>query len=1094
MATMTDLEALALDQEHRMFAAERIEVSAFLAAGAGTGKTSTLVSRVMHTLEAGVPIEAIVAITFTERAGAELRHRLRTELNRQRVLPGALPCMQDAYDHLDSASVGTIHAFARRILSRFALEAGLPMGFTVADEVQTGAARRLRVRDAVERLNDTSDAEVLRAYGVQVGGLRNIVSAIDSAMLRLGDSLLTDAHRAEVAARPDAARAAVDAFMAEIRATCPDPTDGLRAKLEERAADLHDFVGTTEVSALIAALPDNPKTKLRFFSLGGSGGAKVWGDPKAVRDAWGDLEEYVRLVICGPLELALRGYADAARRELIEAREGRRRDGQLEFDDLLWLAADVLEHDREVRARLHDEIKVMLIDEFQDTDPLQWRIIRRITADPHDPEALPLAGRIVVVGDPKQAIYSFRGADIGTYNQALAMFEQGIGRVLQLRQNFRTVAPAIRWVNELFTSAMAPSDEVHDQVPYEALLPRHDPAHPEPGPAVTILRDPPAWVGAESVPMKPADIEARLVARSIATAVAEGWQITEPAAENSRQYTGPASYRDVAILMPTRTALPNLLNELDAAGIPYRSSDIALVFDRPVVLGVIAALRAIADPQDQLQLWLTLKSPLFGCIEGEMLRFVAAGGRWNATPKDALLDNGVGASIAALRKIGRQLRTGQPVDVIDAVFSETRIFEVLAHTPRGTFDADCLRMLRAHAQQWQNAGGVGLADYNDALAAMVDESSRAQLPSPDDTIDDAVQLLTVHGAKGLEFPIVVMTGMTSKRFDGSQSVQVQGGDVEFTLTGRLYTAGFTAFTERRRSIAEAERMRVLYVAATRARDHLIVSTCGESGKSTATSAAALLRPHLPQADRVIDDVSAVPRQTPQEASPAEPVSAAWLDSIPATRERSAADFVATPSKAEAPQALGLTPSAPPTESEPEPTALDVDDATGRMTMALRDGKSYGQAVHAAMDAVISGRVTIDEQGLHQAAAAGLAAADGEADHVEVVTSVRAALQSPIVAEALASTRRWSELYLAAPVAQGTITLVEGIADLVFERADGSVVVVDYKTDKTIKPETRAHYADQLACYAELLQRATGKAVARKVIVHVPGGSATEFDA
>lgn len=1091
---MSDLDALALDQAHRTFAAERIDVSAFLAAGAGTGKTSTLVSRVMHTLKGGVPIEAIVAITFTERAGAELRHRLRNELNRQRVLPDALPCMQEAYEHLDSASVGTIHAFARRILSRFALEAGLPMGFTVADEVATGAARRQRVRDAVERLNDSADAGVLRAYGVQVSDLRSIVSAIDSAMLRLDDGILTDSHRREVEARPEAARQAVDAFMHDAQATCSDPDDKLLLLLQERAADLRDFLDTTDLDVLIAALPDNPKTKFRFFSLGNAGSAKVWGDPKAVRDAWSALEEYVRLVICGPLELALRGYADAARAELVGAREARRREGSLEFDDLLWLAADVLDHEREVRARLHDEIKVMLIDEFQDTDPLQWRIIRRITAHPDDDNANPLAGRIVVVGDPKQAIYSFRGADIGTYNQALAMFEpaDGIGEVLQLRQNFRTVAPVIHWVNQLFTNAMAPTDEVRDQVPYEALLPKHDPSHTGPGPAVTILRDPPEWVGADEVPMKPADIEARLVARSIATAVAEGWQITRPDDNYNRYYAGPARYKDIAILMPTRTALPNLLNQLDAAAIPYRSSDIALVFDRPVVLGVIAALRAIADPQDQLQLWLTLKSPLFGCVEGEMLRFVAAGGRWNTTPKPELLDNRVGAAIAGLRTIGRQLRTGQPVDVIDAVFTDTRIFEVLAHTPRGTFDADCLRMLRAHAQQWQNAGGVGIADYNEALAAMVDEGSRAQLPSPDDTIDDAVQLLTVHAAKGLEFPIVVMTGMTSKRYDGAQSVQVQDGEVEFSLTGRLHTAGFKAFTERRYSIAEAERMRVLYVAATRARDHLIVSTCGESG-STSTSAAALLRPHLPEAHLVIDDVSAVPRQTPEEHVPVEPVAAEWLEAIPTVRERSAADFVATPSRAEAPQALGITPSATVVEAEPEATTTDMDDATGRMTMALRDGKSYGQAVHAAMDAVISGRVTMDEQGLHQAAEAGLAAADGEADRDEVITSVRAALKSPIVAEALSSNRRWSELYLAAPVASGTITLVEGIADLVFERADGSVVVVDYKTDEAIKPETRAHYADQLACYAELLQRATGKAVTRKVIVHVPGGSATEFD-
>lgn len=1090
MSEHTELER---DQADRAFAEHRIDVSAFLAAGAGTGKTSTLVSRVMQTLLDGVTIEQIVAITFTERAGAELRHRLRTELDKRRALPEADPSMQLAYDHLDSASVGTIHAFARRILSRFALEAGLPMGFTVADEVQSSQAGRQRVQDTVEALAGTAEAHVMRAYGVQVAGMRNIVSSIDAGLLRVEGALLTEAHSQAVEQRPAMLLDAVESFMAAAVATCGDPDDKLLLKLREQSTALREFLAEADIAEFAAELAAKG-SHIRFFTLGNIGSAKVWGDAKAWRHDWQDLGEITRQVLCGPLELALRGYAEAARAQLVAARECRRTEGLLEFDDLLWLAAEVLEQHVEVRSRLHDEVRVMLIDEFQDTDPLQWRIICRITADPADPQALPLPGRVVVVGDPKQAIYSFRGADIGTYEAALRMFEagDGLGAVLKLRQNFRTVAPVIGWVNELFSAAMAGGDADSPQVAYEPLLPKHDPQHPDPGPAVTVLRDPQDWVGLKPVPMKPRQIEARLVARAIARAASEGWQVTHRDVDGARFYARPAAFRDVAILFPTRGSLDALLNELDAASIPYRSSDVALVFDRPVVLGVIAALRAISDPHDQLHLWLALKSPLYGCTESEMLQFVAAGGRWAGHPSDEVQEHRVGAAIASLRRIGYALRTGQPVAAIDAILDSTRIFEVLAQTPRGTFDFDCLRMLRAHAQQWQNAGGVGIADYNDTLSAMLADGSRVKLPAPDDRIDDAVQLLTVHAAKGLEFPIVVMAGMTTKRNDSTQALLVDAAGVEFSLGGRLSTAGYGEHAERRKQVGEAERMRVLYVAATRARDHLIVSTCGESGNAN-TSAAALIRPFLPEADLVIEDVSPVDPVVMREPAAVVALDPAWLATVPGTRARSEANFVATPSRIEAPEALGLTPTAHADAADIEPSRLDVDDVTGRMVMALRDGKSYGQAMHAAMDAIVSGRFAPDTAGIRAAAEAGLAAADGEVDLDEVARSIAAALAAPVVAEALLSPRRWCELYLAAPVEAGSVVLVEGIADLVFEDAAGSLVVVDYKTDQAIKPEARAHYADQLGCYAELLRRVTGKTVHRKVIVHVPGGAAAQFE-
>ena len=170
--------------------------------------------------------------------------------------------------------------------------------------------------------------------------------------------------------------------------------------------------------------------------------------------------------------------------------------------------------------------------------------------------AVPLQSRLIVVGDPKQAIYSFRGADIDTYRAALADFENRpseFGRIYKLSTNFRSVGPLIEWVNRVFDPAM---HGAAFQVPYESLDIRHRPHHEKPGPAVTVLRDPRP---ADGKPIDSGALEANLVAQEIARAVRDGWQVTEPADGQERQYCKAARFSDIAILYPARTGVPSCL-------------------------------------------------------------------------------------------------------------------------------------------------------------------------------------------------------------------------------------------------------------------------------------------------------------------------------------------------------------------------------------------------------------------------------------------------------------------------------------------------------------------------------------------------------
>ena len=250
--------------------------------------------------------------------------------------------------------------------------------------------------------------------------------------------------------------------------------------------------------------------------------------------------------------------------------------GELEFDDLLLLCRSLLRNKPEVRRMVARRFRIVLVDEFQDTDPVQWEIIRLVTSDPSDEDAVPQPGRLVVVGDPKQAIYSFRGADIRTYLAAQEAFPGNESPTT----SFRSVEPIVTWVNDVFGQLFVGSAVQPDYLP---LQPHHAPSSAEPtGPPIVVLRDPALPEadpeGTEEAeghqePPRSRDLEPRLAASTIRQAVDDAWQITEPTPDRHRHYQRACKYRDVAVLVPSRTGVPDLLDAFDRLGIPYRSAD-----------------------------------------------------------------------------------------------------------------------------------------------------------------------------------------------------------------------------------------------------------------------------------------------------------------------------------------------------------------------------------------------------------------------------------------------------------------------------------------------------------------------------------------
>ena len=447
------------DQRPGTGSVRRPDATLFVNAGAGSGKTTALVDRIATlVLVDGVPLHAIAAVTFTEKAGAELRDRLRTRFETARRAAkddDARTRVDDALDDLDAAAIGTLHAFAQRILMEHPIEAGLPPLIEVLDEVGSSVAFEERWAGLqTELLDDDAISEALllgMACGVQLKHIRSLALYLGTDWDLIDDRVLVGADRPVLV--PDlAAFIERAARVVSLQHACSKSADKLLPTLLRLEEQIALLTAAPDVGAQLEVLTSLSGLK---FSYGQAGN---WSVPVAdVREQGNALSSEADLLVGQVLNVCLRALTRWTARRVLAAAQERRAEGRLEFHDLLVLARDLLRRNPEVRGALHERYQRLLLDEFQDTDPIQIELAVRIAgggeaeaADWRDVDVP--AGRIFVVGDPKQSIYRFRRASIATYLDA----EKHLGDTVSLTTNFRTVAPILDWVNTVFGQLIQP--------------------------------------------------------------------------------------------------------------------------------------------------------------------------------------------------------------------------------------------------------------------------------------------------------------------------------------------------------------------------------------------------------------------------------------------------------------------------------------------------------------------------------------------------------------------------------------------------------------------------------------------------------------
>ena len=1137
------------DQAERTRIETDLASTLFVEAGAGSGKTTALVDRVVALVASGVELSRVAAITFSEKAGAELRARVRRKLQERAEAGGAdAERCQVALGQLDGAAIGTLHSFAQRILTEHPVEARLPPKIEVLDEVSSTVAFDRRWARILDTLLEDPDLErtilLLHAANVDPGKLRALALAFEGSWDLVED--LVPEHCPE----PPRLTELVPKVQAEIAGlgaftdVCIDPSDAL----------LEAVLAFIDFGELLAAAGDDDLDLLDVLLVGmpayrkNCGKAPSWRGQKddahaqltAIKDAVASVHRQV-------LDGCAHRLGSAVRRHTLESADRRREAGTLEFHDLLVLARKVLRDPDQgpiVRGSLHDRYQRVLLDEFQDTDPIQIELAVRIASaepstahQPHWGDVPVEAGRLFVVGDPKQSIYRFRRADITTFIDARNRFGPEGGGTVQLTSNFRTGAPIIDWVNHTFTTLF--EEPVDTDLPYPSQpdyvgLQAQRPVAPSGPPVAVVGVEPhPSRTGADVV----RTAEGRDIANAIVTAITEGWLV-----DDDEGGWRPCRLGDITILVPARTTLPFLETALEAAAIPYRAESSSLVYATRAVRDLLMVLRAADDPTDHLRIVSALRTPLLACGDDDLFRHKVLEGRgwaYNTPEPPDPADGVVSEGLAFLREINEARHWNSPAELLDRIARDRRALELgfAEGRPRDVWRR--LRFVIDQARAWSEATGGSLRGYLHWVEQQTAEGSRVAESVLPETDDDAVRVMTIHAAKGLEFPITIVSGLSARSSGRRNAVEVhfprhgETSRVGYRMGKDVITDEFQAAVPFDEQMGYDERLRLLYVACTRACDHLVLSMHRVERKKPPDrkrnrTNAEVLHHGMGALFDALPDLSgeAVPLPVDPQSVPSPPVDfATWA------AERAAA--LAAASRPGAVAATALTDEGTPDPSMPvgfddaapveadggggtaeqaalfdddgvvaadlaqpgdDPVVAEVDPGLQKRPRDLdlppwlkgRYGSAVGRAVHGVLQMI---DLTTGE-GL-EAAVAAQCQAEAVVERVDTVTQlVRDALSAPVV-QAAAAAPHWREVYACTPIGD---RLLEGYVDLLYRGREG-LVVVDHKTSASSDPAELdrrvAGYRLQGAAYAVAVGRATGEPVTRVVFLFLTPEGAIE---
>ncbi len=824
-------------------------------AAAGTGKTTELVQRIVAVVAAGLTsVARIVAVTFTARAAGELKLRLRTALEEARAQTRMHDVrgrhLEEALIHLEEAWITTIHGFCADLLRERPIEARVDPEFRVMNDAE---AERLyaQVFDVwlTQQLEDPPPG--LRRALRREPGFHDQQSA--HSRLRRNGWTLT-AWRDFPAAweiKEFDRDAAIDQLVEQLheladlteRSTNPR-FDGLyrttaRARQMSKSIRRAENVRDRDYDGLEAMLVSLARDK----DFGSRKGGGFFFAPDLPRAEVENRMNALRSTLQGFQRAADAQLAALLHEDLTQTidlyEKAKARLGCLDFLDLLLRVRDLLRDSADVRAELQSRFTHVFVDEFQDTDPLQAEILLLLCGEDrtvnHWREITPRPGKLFIVGDPKQSIYRFRRADVGVYEDVKKLLLERGGLCVQLTTSFRAVPSIQRLVNRAFAETMTAKPEAL-QAAYTPLTPYREDTHDQP--TVVALSVP--------RPYGTNHIRQTAIEASLPHAVAawidwllhhSGWSVTERERPTERV---PIGARHICLLFRRFQSWGSditrgYVRALEARGIRHLLVGGRSFHDREEIQTMRAALTAIEWPDDELSVYATLHGSLFAIGDEELFEYRQRYARLHPfrIPASARLPTLAGplkpivSALLLLRELHLQRNRRAVGDTITRLLEHTRAHAGFALRPSGEQALANVLHLSELARVYEEQGGLSFRGFVERLR---EEAGGA--PTPEAPIleegSDGVRIMTVHKAKGLEFPVVILADITAKSASAQadRHIDAERGLCAIRLDG-CSPHELLANADLEHSRDEAEGVRIAYVAATRARDLLVIPAVGD---------------------------------------------------------------------------------------------------------------------------------------------------------------------------------------------------------------------------------------------------------------------------
>jgi len=1111
-----------------------------LDAGPGTGKTTTLVERLVQMVapdDGSVPVglDRIAAVTFTRRAAGELRLRVRerllAELHDESTSQARRACLRRALSEVDTAAISTIHGFADRLLRMQPVAARLSPTYEIIEGVDGDEL----IEEAFELLMHGSQHGTLarELSGIVPPDVATEAAEIVGDALRAGlrqtsrekgefwtdyglDALVESWIRSrdmppQVAPGLGGARIG-EAELVRIRGAMtelvtlarkiPDSGAGSFGVWAHQLADTIELIRESRDPAVLYQRVGRSIVARRRSSnhpkkgSGCEGNSEAWtfwkamhvggkhrdGQPGSEADAIGD-------VICAPLAswlahclLRLRPLA----LELYDKVKARHR--VVDQIDLLLQLRDLLRDNTRARGFYQAQFDHVFVDEFQDTDPLQAEILvwlcenGALASRWQDAELA--EAKLTIVGDPKQSIYRFRRADIAIYEAVRAKIAPSALEA-RLVTNFRSVPSIVEFVNTSFRSLLGEDDRGREFDAESGRVFHSDvvAGRPEPGsvPGVHVLNFAPSeaqGTSAEAVRM----LEARLLPQYLRWLVEDSGQtLVDPLTRETRTI----GFGDICVLTLATTHLSKLFGELDRWGVPYSSAGGSLFLRDALHRQFLLGLRALGDRDDGVAQAALLRPPFFSLGVDDACR-ARAGQTRAGEPIEIALDR--------IRELRRRRFERSPGETARDLLESTGIARVAALGPNGP---QRLARLREVCHLLETIAYEDRLDYDAASARLrewVDKPAQIDAPRPVD--GDAVSVLTVHQAKGLEFPVVVLwdsrAALEAHRQQAAWQVGDDGRSWQVAIEGLTHGEPVPgAFGKREKHYRDEERKRVVYVACTRARDLLVVPrTSVGKGKPIHSE----LVEHVPGA-MVHELAVAVDGAVPRAWSPsAETWSWERVETSPQALAEQQQHERVWREKLAAASAPRLRPTPVVLASHAAETealrAGDFDEqpSLSATPRAGRHGPLFGTTVHRAIELLVEdGDLAVGKAVARASSETGLRGLreEVEGDVTRAIDCLKA--------------RGWwrcsgVEFQCEYPVcgsdADGNLLI--GSIDLLVEDGSG-LHVIDFKTDQPVAAASEApHYARQVRMYAELVTRASrGRAAATPWLLFTADGGMHE---